>query len=137
MLRSMVAGSTAAAIFGLGFSITASVIWGTAALPFIIGSSLGFAVGSVRWYVHSVEDALCSLNDYPALIRLHLLANFPRDNRFRTWEISQFNPTVFKPSWTLKSMLVASWLTARPALEDIQGRIEAGIIDGYIEQGKA
>ena len=136
MLRSMVAGSTTAAIFGLGLSVISSVIWGTAALPFIIGSSVGFAVGSVRWYIQSTSEALSSLQDYPALLRLHLLANFPRDQRLRTWEMSQFRPAVFDQSWTLRSMLVASWLTARPALDDIHTRIEANVVDGYTE-GKA
>jgi hypothetical protein len=107
MFRCMVAGTTTAAMLGLTFGIISSAVWGTAALPFIVGSSLGFTIGSTRWYSTSTFEALNSLDMYPALLRLHLLANFPRQQAFRNWPLSQFRAEVFDKSWVLKSMLVA------------------------------
>jgi hypothetical protein len=133
MFRSMVAGTTTAAICGLTCSVIASIIWGTASLPFIFGSTVGFTIGSIRWYHISTEEALISLQAYPALFRLHLMSNYPSDRRFRTWELAQFRPQVFERSWVLKSMLVASWLTARSSMQEIQTREEAKVIEGYAE----
>lgn len=134
MFRCMVAGTTTAAMLGLTFGIIASTIWGTAALPFIIGSSLGFTIGSTRWYTTSTFEALNGLDMYPALLRLHLVANFPRQQHFRTWPLSQFRADVFERSWVLKSMLVAGWLTARPALDDIHERKEAALVEAYAQE---
>ena len=134
MFRSMIAGTTTAAMVGLSFAIASSFIWGTAALPFLVGSSLGFVLGSAQWYATSTHEALSRLNAYPALMRLHLLANFPREERFRTWTVNEFNAPVFERSWVLKSMLVASWLTAKPALDDIHDRKEAALVESYTKE---
>lgn len=73
-------------------------------------------LGSFRWYFASVNQALVSLDAFPALMRLHLDANYPRKN-FRKWGVSAFSRERFAGSWVLKSMLVAAWLTAQPALD--------------------
>jgi hypothetical protein len=130
----MVAGTTTAAMLGLTFAIISATIWGTAALPFIIGSSMGFTIGSVRWYATSTTEAMNELDMYPALLRLHLQANFPRERRFRTWPLNQFRAEVFGQSWVLRSMLVAGWLTARPALDDIHDRKEAALVEAYSQE---
>lgn len=57
------------------------------------------------------------------------MSNFP--SKFRNWPASSFRAERFKDSAILKSMLVAAWLTARPALEDIEGKKEAAIIGKY------
>jgi hypothetical protein len=137
MFRCMVAGTTTAAMLGLTFGIISSKIWGTAALPFIIGSSLGFTIGSARWYTTSTFEALNCLDIYPALLRMHLLANFPRHQTFRTWPLSEFRAEVFERSWVLRSMLVAGWLTARPALDDIHDRKEAALVEAYTQERTA
>jgi hypothetical protein len=130
----MVAGTTTAAILGISFAIISATLTGTAAVPFIVGSSIGFALGSYRWYASSTYEALNRLNAYPALLRLHLMANFPREARFKTWPLGQFRAEVFEGSWILKSMLVASWLTARPALDDIHDRTEAALVEVYTRE---
>jgi hypothetical protein len=130
----MIAGTTTAAMLGFSFAVLSSAFWGTAALPFLFGSSIGFVVGSFKWYTASTQDALSRLDMYPALLRLHLLANFPREERFRNWPINEFRSPVFERSWVLKSMLVASWLTARPALEDIHDKKEAAVVETYIKE---
>lgn len=125
----MIAGTTTAAMFGIVFAMFSATLTGTAALPFIVGSSIGFAFGSWRWYAVSMSEALIRLDAYPALLRLHLMSNFP--SKFRNWPASSFRAERFKDSAILKSMLVAAWLSARPALEDIEGKKEAAIVEGY------
>ncbi|KAF2429243.1 hypothetical protein EJ08DRAFT_650647 [Tothia fuscella] len=136
MFRSMIAGTTTAAVFGITFAIISAVICGTAALPFIFGSSLGFAVGSLRWYAASSEEALLRLNTHTALMRLHLLGNFPCEKVIRGLRPSDYRRDVFEKSWILKSMLTASWLTALPALDDIHAKEEAEIVDNYSRDGR-
>jgi hypothetical protein len=127
----MVAGTTTAAIFGITFAIISASICGTAALPFIFGSSIGFALGSYRWYAASTEEALIRLGSHTALMRLHLFGNFPRERRITQLGMGDYRREVFERSWILKSMLTASWLTALPALDDIHAREEAAIVEAY------
>ncbi|TDZ22330.1 hypothetical protein Cob_v004899 [Colletotrichum orbiculare MAFF 240422] len=77
MLRSMLAGTSTALVVGLAASFVGSSIWGTAGLPFIVGSSLGFVIGSAKWYATATKEALLQLENYPSLLRLHVMANFP------------------------------------------------------------
>jgi hypothetical protein len=132
MFRSMIAGTTTAAMFGIVFAIFSATLTGTAALPFIIGSSIGFAFGSYRWYSVSMTEALIRLDAYPALLRLHLMSNFP--SKFRSWPAGDFRASAFKDSAILQSMLVAAWLTARPALQDIEGKKEAALVEEYTRE---
>jgi hypothetical protein len=131
MFRSMVAGTMAAATVGLGAAMISSVIFGTAGIPFVIGSSLGFILGSWRWYATATSQAMASLDQYPALLRLHLLANFPSSALLRTRPLEQFNSAAFRGGWELKSMLVAGWLSAGPSLEAIQTQAEATLVEEY------
>jgi hypothetical protein len=133
MVRSLVAGTTSAIVGGIACGVLPSMIWGTASLPFIFGSCLGFTLGSIRWYILTTEEALLNLHLYPALLRLHLRANYPREERFRKWDITEFRPQVFRQSWALKSMLVSSFLTAQPALDDINSRLEEGVVGAYLD----
>lgn len=128
----MIAGTTTAAMFGIIFAMISATLTGTAALPFVVGSSIGFAFGSTRWYQTSTREALTRLDAYPALLQLHLMANFP--TKFKTWPQSEFKASVFGKSEILKSMLVASWLTARPALEDIHDKKQAAIVETYTNE---
>jgi hypothetical protein len=132
MFRSMIAGTTTAAMFGIVFAMFSATLTGTAALPFIIGSSIGFAFGSYRWYAVSMSEALIRLDAYPALLQLHLMSNFP--SKFRSWPARDFKAARFRDSAILKSMLVAAWLTARPALEDIEGKKEAALVEEYTRE---
>jgi hypothetical protein len=45
-----------------------------------------------------------------------------------------FRSSVFRESWALKGMLVVRWLTARPAIEDIEARRKALIVETYAER---
>lgn len=60
------------------------------------------------------------------------MSNFP--SKFSGWPANSFRAERFKDSAILKSMLVAAWLTARPALEDIEGKKEAAIVEEYTRE---
>jgi hypothetical protein len=91
----MVAGTASASLIGVTASVIGSIIWGTAGILFIIGSSIGFAVGTYRWYVHSTTEAMVHLGQYPSLIRLHLASNFPRNMNFRNRDLNWFRSEHF------------------------------------------
>lgn len=131
MFRSLLAGTYTAVVVGIGSAIIASAIWGTAALPFVAGSSIGFAMGSLRWYLSASKGAMLDLHRYPTLMRLHLISNFPYKREFTENKIGWYTPRRFQSSWTMTSMLVAAWMSAQPALEDIQSRAEADVVASY------
>lgn len=126
----MIAGTTTAAVVGITSSVVAALIFGTGGLAFILGSTIGFFLGSWRWYRSAVKTALLQLDRYPLLMRLHLQANY---GRVGTWPLSEFTREKFSQSASLESMLVASWLTAQPALEEIQTGREAKMVERYID----
>nr|XP_036579842.1 uncharacterized protein CTRU02_10319 [Colletotrichum truncatum]KAF6787522.1 hypothetical protein CTRU02_10319 [Colletotrichum truncatum] len=134
MLRSMLAGTSAAAVVGLTASFIGASIWGTAGLPFIIGSTLGFALGSAKWYIAATQESLLQLDKYPSILRLHLISNFPWKPELGRRGIDWFTASRFSSSWQMKSMLIASWLTAQPALDEIRNRTEAELVDAYSRQ---
>lgn len=96
--------------------VIGGLIWGTAGLPFIVSACIGFVVGTTRWYMDALEKAFLSLDLYPAMLRLHLDANYPQ-KQFRRWETGKMHSSIFRKSPILQSMLVVAWLTAQPALD--------------------
>ncbi|ATY61417.1 hypothetical protein A9K55_007524 [Cordyceps militaris] len=133
MFRSMVAGSSSAMIVGLAGTMVSSMIWGTATLPFIICSSIGFFGGSLRWYMVSSQEALQQLDRYPALLRMHVIANFPWLPEYARYGPAWYTSQRFGATWVRKSILVASWLSAQPALDEIHQQAEAAIVQEYAE----
>lgn len=115
MIRSLTAGATTSLFTGMVGSIVAAMIWGTAGLPFAICSCLGFCIGTFSFYYDAVRKSLLYLDRYPRLLQLYLDANFPSEG-FNTWPIQRLRSSNFN-SWTLRSMLIVSWLSATPALE--------------------
>ena len=109
-------------------AICGSFLYGVASLPFIASASLGFVLGTFRWYYTSLRQALLAMDAYPALLRLHLDANYPT-RRFRTWGLNAFRSERFKKSLILQQMLVVAWLTAQPALEDVRSNEEKSLIE--------
>lgn len=116
MLRTLVAGSTTAMSFGLAGATISAVIFRTATIPFIFSTSIGFIVGVIGFYKDCMAKASLSLDLYPRILQLHLDQNFPWRG-FRTWSLRELRAAHFGRSWTLKSMLLVSWLTAQPALD--------------------
>jgi hypothetical protein len=94
-------------------------IYGAGALPFAVFAVLGFAVGATGFYRDSLRKSLLALDRHPLLLRLHLNANFP-DQRFDTYTVERLQAE-FRgrglAAWPRHSMLLASWMTATPALD--------------------
>ncbi|KAF9876589.1 hypothetical protein CkaCkLH20_05997 [Colletotrichum karsti] len=130
----MLAGTSTAAVVGLAASFIGASIWGTAGLPFIIGSSIGFVLGSTKWYFAAEQEALLQLDKYPSILRLHLVSNFPWKPELGRRSIEWFTATRFSANWQMKSMLIAAWLTAQPALDEIRNRSEAELVEAYSRQ---
>ncbi|KAK2926067.1 OST-HTH/LOTUS domain [Fusarium oxysporum f. sp. vasinfectum] len=132
MLRSLVSGISTATVVGVSSGMVGSMIWGTAGLPFLIGSSLGFAFGSYRWYEVATREAMVQLDLYPALLQLHITSNFPwvpdLHSRKRDW----YTAETFRRSWVMKSMLVVGWLSAESSLREIRERREARLVEEYV-----
>lgn len=109
-------------------AICGTFLYGVASLPFIASASLGFILGTSRWYYASLRQAMIAMDAYPALLRLHLDANYPR-KQFRTWGLGAFRSERFNNSLVLQQMLVVAWLTAQPALEEVRSNEEKILID--------
>ncbi|KAJ6782929.1 hypothetical protein PWT90_03081 [Aphanocladium album] len=135
MFRSLVAGTFTAMICGLSTAMACSMIWGTATLPFVLASSVGFALGSIRWYIISTKEALLQLHRYPALLRMHIIMNFPWFPEYSRHGTAWFTQRKFSRDWIGKSILIAAWLSAQPALEDIQTQAEAALVQEYTDNG--
>jgi hypothetical protein len=116
MMRAIIFGSSTAVMFGITGGMAGALLYGTASLPFIAMSSIGFVLGITRWYQASVTLALLHLERFPALLRLHMDANFPSE-RFRLRTLDFFQRDEFKTSWRMQSMLVVAYLTAQGAID--------------------
>lgn len=123
MTRIILSGTMTAVSLGLGCATFFALVYGTAALPFLGSACLGFCLGAYGFYKDALSKACIAAERYPLLLRLHMHANFPTE-RFDTWDIAMMR-TAFRaekfPRWQLKSMLLASWMTATPAL-DVSGQ---------------
>src|ERR1700679_2848758 len=61
MMRAIIFGSSTAVMFGITGGMAGALLYGTASLPFIAMSSMGFVLGITRWYQASVTLALLHL----------------------------------------------------------------------------
>ncbi|KEF52361.1 uncharacterized protein A1O9_11602, partial [Exophiala aquamarina CBS 119918] len=116
MPRVVISGAIASLFTGMFGATVGALIWDTATIPFVFAACSGFAMGDIGFYRDAVRKSLTALDRYPRLLQLHLDANFPHRG-FHTWRSERFRSQVFAQSWVLRSMLVASWLTATPALD--------------------
>lgn len=116
MLRVLVSGSTTAVAFGITGSTIAASLVGTASIPWMICSCAGFIFGTVGVYKDSLTKAFIAIDLFPKLMQLHLDANFPSLG-FRNWDRRRIKSVEFSRSWTMRSMLVVSFLTAQNALD--------------------
>jgi hypothetical protein len=116
MTKAFIQGSIKAIALGFSGALISGIIFGTAALPFVISASIGFAVGSIGFYREALMKSLIAVRRYPWILRLHLERQFPR-KRFDLWSVERMRGEEFERSWVLSNMLVASWLSAGPALE--------------------
>ncbi|KAK4941034.1 hypothetical protein LTR10_018955 [Elasticomyces elasticus] len=118
MVRVVLSGTIASVFMGMTGASIGALIWDTATIPFIFSACSGFVLGAVGFYRDAVRKSLRSLDRYPRLLQLHLDANFPHRG-FDTWPSTRFRSAYFGSTWVLRSMLVASWLTASNAIDRI------------------
>lgn len=119
MTRIILSGTMTAVSCGLGFSTLFAIAYGTAALPFLVSACLGFWIGAYGFYTDALVKACIAVQRYPLLLRLHMHANFPAE-RFDLWDVASIRSAFRRESlrqWRLDSMLLASWMTATPALD--------------------
>lgn len=73
------------------------------------------------------------LHRHPALLRMHIIANFPWLPEYSRHGPLWFTPQRFGSNWVRKSVLIASWLSAQPALDDIHSQAEAALVLRYAD----
>ena len=103
-------GFTTGFITGMMSAAAGSLLLGCGSLFFVVGASFGFAGGVWKFYTHSILQATVALEEFPALMLLHLDASFPL-YRWRRRSLSE------RMGWTEKSMLVTAWSNAGAAIE--------------------
>ncbi|KAL5589957.1 hypothetical protein FOVSG1_011824 [Fusarium oxysporum f. sp. vasinfectum] len=108
MLRSLVSGISTATVVGVSSGMVGSMIWGTAGLPFLIGSSLGFAFGSYRWYEVATREAMVQLDLYPALLQMHIRSNFPWVPELHSRKRDWYTAETFRRSWVMKNRIITT-----------------------------
>ena len=116
MTRVIISGTISSVVMGMAGAMVGAWMYDTATIPFVVSSCAGFVLGVVGFYRDAVRKSLVSLDRYPRLLQLHLDANFPHRG-FNSWTTESMRSATFARSWVLRSMLVASWLTATRALD--------------------
>lgn len=86
----------------------------------MIGSCIGYVTSAIYFYRTQIRQAFAAFDDYPELMRLHLVMNFPL-MRFQRMDLRPNGRRVerarFTDSWMLPSMLTAAYQTARPSID--------------------
>lgn len=115
MFRSLVVGTTSAALVGTLCAIVGGMALGVGSIPFLIGASIGFHGGLWLHYNHSLLQAMVALHDFPSLLLLHLDANFP----LYRWRQKKWSGELDgkRLGWLERSMLVTAWQSAGAAVE--------------------
>jgi len=131
MVRVVLSGTIASVFMGMTGASIGALIWDTATIPFIFSACSGFVLGAVGFYRDAVRKSLRSLDRYPRLLQLHLDANFPHRG-FDTWPSARFRSGYFGSTWVLRSMLVASWLTASNAIDVSYPEIYSDCLSAHV-----
>lgn len=97
-------------------SAMSAAFYGTASLPWIYCSCTGFVLGTIGVYRDSLSKSLLAIDLFPKLLQFHLDRNFPARG-FRHWKTNELRSVQFTRSWTLKSMLIVSWMTSQNAID--------------------
>ncbi|KAF2163235.1 hypothetical protein M409DRAFT_26279 [Zasmidium cellare ATCC 36951] len=132
MIRTITTGTLNAVTFGIVGGFVGNLIFGVASLPFLFASCFGFVFGAVGFYNDSVRRSLISLERYPRLLQLHLDENYPWHG-FQNYTQQQLRRDFFQRSWILRGMLVCSWLTAQPALDQINEQREQQVVEDRVQ----
>lgn len=87
---------------------------------FAIGSCIGYMASTFYFYRMQVQQSFGAFEQYPELMKLHLIMNFPlmryQQMSLRPGLIEREKARIRK-SWHLTSMLASAYQTARPSIE--------------------
>jgi hypothetical protein len=87
---------------------------------FVICSCLGYVGAAVYYFKGQFSQAFLAFDQYPELMRLHLVMNFPLE-RFEAMKIDSKSRLMERKkivdSWKLTSMLMSAYQTASPAID--------------------
>lgn len=102
---------------------------------FVIGSCVGYVSSALFFYRNQIRQAFIAFDDYPRLMRLHLIMNFPM-MQFQHIDMRPSEHQAvrerFARSWRLSSMLAAAYQTANPSI-DVS--TSANMTDADLESG--
>ncbi|KAI0151911.1 hypothetical protein F4776DRAFT_599260 [Hypoxylon sp. NC0597] len=137
MFRSMFVASSTAALVGLATAAAAGILTGSGSLGFLLGSCVGFVGGSVHYYRQCLRQALVSLDEHPSLMQLHLAYNFPWLG-YQHLHRCQLRPENWRgASFSRQGNLIAAWMSASGALDEIHDRKTALILEAIVKQEAA
>ncbi|KAI2464372.1 hypothetical protein F4781DRAFT_74741 [Annulohypoxylon bovei var. microspora] len=134
MFRSMFVASSTAALLGLATAAAAGILTGGGGLGFLIGSCAGFVGGSIHYYQQCLRQALVSLDEHPSLMQLHLAYNFPWQG-YQHLRRSQLRSSPWwRTSFARQGNLIAAWMSASAALDEIHDRKTALILEAIVKK---
>jgi len=125
MLRNLVVSSTTAAVFGLTSATIGAMTFGTAAIPFICGTTAGFMFGAYSHYRSCVLESAQLFKDFPDLFNYHIRIGYPASYRQH-----QFS-NVIDDGWVAKSMAIGTLSSASDNLTEIRNLQEQRLIEKY------
>ena len=97
-------------------AIIAAALFEAAALPFVVGTAVGFTAGIVTNYFRSINRALIDLELYPGVLRLHLMRHFPAQ-RYDRRPLQWFDKANFQGRWQEESRLIVAWVSGQDNLD--------------------
>jgi hypothetical protein len=81
---------------------------------------VGYVTSALYFYRNQIRQAFMAFDDYPELMRLHLMMNFPL-MRFQRMDLRPGRRGAERDrlasSWMLSSMLAAAYQTASPSID--------------------
>ena len=101
------------------------MIFGTAAIPFIVGTSAGFCFGAYSHYRSCVVECTQLFKEMPDLFNFHIKLSFPG-----TYRQSRFT-NVIDDGWVSRSLAIATLFPASNTLEETRARQEMELIEKY------
>jgi hypothetical protein len=72
MIRNLIVSSTTAGVFGISCATLGAAAFGTAALPFIVGTTIGFVFGAYSHYRQCVIESATVLMEMPDLFHYNI-----------------------------------------------------------------
>jgi hypothetical protein len=125
MIRNLIVSSTTAGVFGISCATLGAAAFGTAALPFIVGTTIGFVFGAYSHYRQCVIESATVLREMPDLFHYNIKHVYPASYRQSVFT------NIINDNWLAKSMAVGALFNANDTLAEIRARQEAEFVDKY------